>query len=439
MSNTRLYEAQRINFLWLLRLRWWALLGQIATIVGVEWVVRIPLPLRPLALLIGLGAASNAACALWVRAVPQIRDTMVAALMGLDVLLLTALLSLTGGSFNPFSCLYLVHIALAAVVLPPRLTWMLVALSLGCFGLLFIIPAWPPGSGAVPHAEHMRMHLEGMWVAFGVAAGFIVYFVQRVTGALAEREAELVAARHLTLRNERFAALATLAAGAAHELSTPLSTIAVVAKELEHQLQRTPASAAAAADAYLIREQVTRCRDILMNMAADAGQGTGEAIAPTTLESLVESAIDGIPEPARVRVAIDDGARGQVVQVPPRGVAQALRGVLKNARQASPPHADIELDVARDGDAWRFTVRDHGRGMTTDVLERAGEPFFTTKPPGQGMGLGLFLTRAVLARLGGALELASVPGRGTTAIMTLPVTLSANLCDETPVRAAAGG
>ena len=430
MSASRPYDAQLINFQWLLRLRWWVLVGQIGTIVSAEWALRIQLPLRPLATLIVLGIISNAACALWVRRAPRVREWLLASLMGLDVLLLTGLLSLTGGSLNPFSCLYLVHIALAAVVLQPRLTWMLAALSLGCFGLLFIIPAWPPGAAAAPHMEHMRMHLEGMWLAFGVAAGFIVYFVQRVTRALAEREAELLTARNLTARNERFAAVATLAAGAAHELSTPLSTIAVVAKELEHELVRSPLSAEAVADARLIREQVTRCRDILMHMAADAGQGTGESIVPTAVESLVEAAIDGVPDRARLRVAIDESACGQIVNVPPRAVAQALRGVLKNARQASPPDGDVELDVIRQGDSLRFTVRDHGAGMTADVLERAGEPFFTTKAPGQGMGLGLFLTRAVLTRLGGALELTSLPGQGTTADLTLPVTSLARDLDK---------
>lgn len=438
MTDAAVHDAQLINFRWLLRLRWWVLVGQVLTILAVEGVLHIHLPLRPLAGLVVLGVVSNAACAFWLRGAPRIRETMLAALMGFDVLLLTGLLSLTGGSLNPFSCLYLVHIALAAVALRPRLTWMLVALSLGCFGILFVMPAWPPGAAAA-HMEHMRMHLEGMWLAFGVAAGFIVYFVQRVTRALAEREAELVAARNLTARNERFAALATLAAGAAHELSTPLSTIALVAKELEHQLVHSPSSAEAVADARLIREQVTRCRDILMHLAADAGQGPGEAIVPIGVESLIETALDGLPDRARLDVIVDEGARGEVVHVPPRAVAQALRGVLKNAQQASPSGVAIQLEVIRDSDAWRFTVHDSGSGMRADVLERAGEPFFTTKAPGQGMGLGLFLTRTVLARLGGTLELSSQPGRGTTAVLTLPATVAATLVRVMPQRAAFGG
>lgn len=422
MNDNQSYDSQLVDLRWLLRLRWWVLIGQICTIAGAEWVVRIDLPLGPLAVLVALGVASNAVCELWARQTPRVKAGLLASLMAFDVLVLTGLLSLTGGSLNPFSCLYLVHIALAAVVLQPRLTWMLVALSLGCFGLLFVIPPWLPGTDATAHMEHMQMHLEGMWVAFGVAAGFIVYFVQRVTRALAEREAELVTARNLTARNERFAALATLAAGAAHELSTPLSTIAVVAKELEHELLRTAGTAETVADARLIREQVTRCRDILLHMAADAGQGTGEAIVSIAVEDLIEAALDGLPERSRLRVVVNEAARGLIAHVPPRAVAQALRGVLKNAQQASPHTAEVEFEVAQVSGAWRFTVRDSGAGMSADVLERAGEPFFTTKEPGQGMGLGLFLTRTVLGRLGGALELTSALGRGTTAVLTLPAT-----------------
>ncbi|HVO26518.1 MAG TPA: ATP-binding protein [Candidatus Margulisiibacteriota bacterium] len=416
MSEWRLHDAPLINFRWLLRLRWWVLVGQICTVASVEWGLRIALPLGPLVGLIALGGVSNALCEAWARQAAHVREGLLAALMGFDVLLLTGLLSLTGGPLNPFSCLYLVHIALAAVVLQPRLTWMLAALSLGCFGLLFVMP---PGGDAA-HLEHMRMHLEGMWLAFGVAAGFIVYFVQRVTRALAAREAELRAARHLAARNERFAALATLAGGAAHELSTPLSTIAVVAKELEHHLH-DPSDAEAAADVRLIREQVTRCRDILMQMAADVGQGTGEAIASVPVEDLVEAAVEGLPRRDRLQVNFGAG-RGQRLQIPARAVAQALRGVLKNAHQASREEAAVRLDVVRQNDVWHFIVRDSGAGMPPDVLERAGEPFFTTKAPGQGMGLGLFLTRTVLARLGGGIELTSVPGRGTTAVLTVPAT-----------------
>jgi two-component system sensor histidine kinase RegB len=418
----RAEDAPLINLLWLLRLRWGAVIGQATLISIVHGMMRIDLPLRALFVIIAVEAASNAGCELWARRRPVVREWVLAILMAFDVLLLTGLLYLTGGPFNPFSFLYLVHIALAAVVLRAGLTWALVALSLVSFGLLFVDHVWLPLAvvSANAHADHMRMHLEGMWVAFGVAAGFIVYFVQRVTRALAQREAELAAARRLTERNEKFASLATLATGAAHELSTPLSTIAVVAKELEHQLEQGNSGAGAVADARLIRDQVARCRDILVQMAADAGQGTGEAITPVTVQDLVASAMERLAGPDRVRVILNEGVRDQVLHVPLRPVAQALRGVLNNALQASPVSSEIVIEAVATSEALCMRVTDRGPGMTAEVLARAGEPFFTTKAPGQGMGLGLFLTRAVVARLNGRLDLESQPGLGTTATLVLP-------------------
>src|SRR5262249_33714904 len=194
--------------------------------------------------------------------------------------LLSALLYLTGGPLNPFSFLYLVQIALAAVILRARFTWALVALSLACSGVLFFAHRDLP-LGETTHAEHaagsLSIHLYGMWVAFGVAATFIVYFLMRVTRALAEREAELREVHQKTARNEKLASLATLAAGAAHELATPLSTIALAAKELERQ---TAGQSGLAEDGQLIRSQGERGRGILGRVAADAGRAFGEGASP---------------------------------------------------------------------------------------------------------------------------------------------------------------
>src|SRR6218665_342406 len=266
-------DAQAINLSWLLRLRWGALFGQLAVILGVHLGLGLPQRLGPLFAPVAVGAASNAALGLWTRRRERpIPEGLTWAVMALDVVLLTVLLELSGGASNPFSALYLVHIALAAVVLREGWTWALTVLAVACFGELFV------GAPAHHHIHDMRMHLEGMWAAFALAAGFIVYFVQRVTRALAAREAELVSARAASARHDKLTALATLGAGAAHELSTPLSTIAVVARELERHLERAGQETSSLEDVRLIREQVARCRDILARMASDAGASQGEAL-----------------------------------------------------------------------------------------------------------------------------------------------------------------
>lgn len=410
-------DARDINFDWLLRLRWGVIAGQTAVLLSARALLDIPLPVAPLLTIIAVEAASNALCWRWARttATARIADWMLGALMALDIATFTLILGLTGGPVNPFSFLYLVYIALAAVVLPGTWGWALSGFALACFGLLFAIAPLPDGS---EHASHLRSHLQGMWVAFALAAALILYFVQRVTGALAARERDLARARERGARSERLASLATLAAGAAHQLATPLSTIAVVSRELEGQLERIDGSHDAVADARLIREQVERCREILLQMAADAGESTGEPLVQVQAAALVRQALAGLPDAARV-VVHDDGVDSTLV-TPARSLTQAIRAVVKNAIDASPATTAIDIALADEGERLRITVRDRGGGMAADVLGRVGEPFYTTKPPDRGMGLGLFLSRTVVEQLGGELRIDSAPGCGTSVALVLP-------------------
>ncbi|HUH01435.1 MAG TPA: ATP-binding protein, partial [Kofleriaceae bacterium] len=325
--------------------------------------------------------------------------------------LLTALLYFTGGPVNPFSFLYLVQIALAAVVLHAHWTWMLVALSFGAFGLLLL------GHRELPIG--VDEHEKGMWVALGVASAFIVHFLLRVTGALGERERELTDARNLAARQERLASLATMAAGAAHELATPLGTIALVARELERQMSET-ATSHQLEDIRLIRDQVARCRTILDQMAGGAGESTGEGFEPISVQALIAEAMTDLRDAPEVRLSMDDRVARRALRLPPRAVAQALHSVITNAQDASPPDRPVQVIAADGGDTVVIAVSDRGRGMPPEVVARAGEPFFTTKSPGRGMGLGLFLTRTVVEKLGGVMAIDTEVGRGTRVDLTLP-------------------
>lgn len=414
-------ERSRINLSWLLLLRWGAAAGQAITVLVVWGYLGIELPLATLFLLIGAGAATNAAATLWAGRAVWIPEAAPAFVMLIDVAILTGLLGVTGGPSNPFSTLYLVNIALAAAVLPPRWTWALVVVSIGCFGLLFSISTGD--HAAMSHAAHggLGLHFEGMFVAFVVSAVFIAYFVQRVTGELALRDSELADAQQARARAERLASLGTLAAGAAHELSTPLSTIAVVARELERNLAAAEGEERAAEDARLVREQVDRCRHILDQMSVDAGEVRGETFVAVDLEELVSESTEGLRGADRLDVVVRSDEPKRVLYVPKRAVAQALRAVTKNALEASPKGAAVEIHAGLDGGEWRIDVRDRGPGMPDDVLSRIGEPFFTTKGPDRGMGLGVFLAQTVLTGLGGGLDYHSRPGTGTTAALRLPV------------------
>lgn len=414
-------DVGAINAQWTLRLRFYSLAGQLSTVCAVAWGMGIEVPLAPLLGLIALGFMSNIAALLGLRLRAQVPAWLLPLLMGFDVLHLTALLYLTGGPMNPFSFMYLVLIALATVVLPPRATWGLVGLSVACSAVLFL---WHRPLDWHSHGvgDPMRIHLYGMWVAFSVAAGFIVYFLLRIRRALGQREQELEAARSLAIRRDKLASLATLAAGAAHELATPLSTIAVAAKELERQLcsggdARQPL---AIEDVQLIRMQVARCRAVLDQLAREAGDSTGESLREVTAAELAAAAQEGLGSPSLVQVRIgDELAPG--LRLPVRSLAQALRALLRNALDASPPGAAVELAIQAQPSGLHIEVSDRGQGMEPEVLRRVGEPFYTTKAPGRGMGLGVFLCRAVIEGLGGQLGYESRVGVGTRAIVTLPI------------------
>jgi two-component system sensor histidine kinase RegB len=418
--------SDRINFSWLVRLRWGAVAGQICTIAVVATAMKVALPLLPLLALVGVEAITNVLCVLRLRSARPISAALVAAVTAFDVLVLTGLLMFSGGAYNPFSFLYLVNIALAAVVLQPRWTWALLVLAAVCSGLVFSGVAFAPGGGddamVTAHAHHLETHLQGMWIAFLVAAGFIVYFVLRVRRSLAERESDLAAERATATRNERLTSLATLAAGAAHELATPLATIGMVAKELDRHIRNHLPDPQAIEDVGLIRAQVERCRAILDQMSVDAGAPRADASRQLAVADLFEAALGDLGARDRVSVDLPASAEGFVFEGPLRALAQALRGTIKNALEASGEAARVELRASADSGTQqvRIEVVDRGSGMSADTLARAGEPFFTTKEPGKGMGLGLFLTRTVFERLGGGMRLESRAGDGTRVILTLP-------------------
>jgi len=415
-------DANRIKLSWLVRLHWLGVAGQLLAIVGARWVIRIDVPVWALVAVVVAQVVANLALQRWLRRGARVPESAIAATMFADAITLTVLLALSGGYANPFSTMYLVNVALATILLDAAWAWAVLAASLGLFGALFAFDH----VGAMhvlsdlDHEEIMALHMQGMWIAFAVAAAFIVYIVQRVHVALTRLQRALEEERSVSARKDKVASLATLAAGAAHELSTPLSTIAVVVNELRRSAERNGAPQTALDDLALVREQVARCRDILHHMSAQAGENMGEPILTTSLAAWIDEVLKHLPGRERVRVEPAAELAAVAVRGPRKGLDRALRGLLKNALQASPPDRPVVLRIRLEGDEVIAEVHDEGSGMPADVLSRAGEPFFTTKVPGEGMGLGLFLTQTLAQQLGGGFELRSEPGAGTRATLRLP-------------------
>jgi len=260
-----------------------------------------------------------------------------------------------------------------------------------------------------------------MWVAFTTAAMLISFFVGKVSEEARQKEQEILLMQKRLARNERLASLVTLAAGAAHEIATPLATIAVAAKEIERDVRSRLRDETVAEDARLIRSEVERCRVILERMGAQGADPFGEAPRQVELRDLVLRIQEKFPE-QRDRIQVSVGKANPPNCVVPVGAAvEALGALVKNALDASPNGTPVALHVESDTQRLRFLVRDNGVGMTPEIIDRVAEPFFTTKPPGQGMGLGAFLAHLFAQRLGGQLSFESKCGQGCTAIMELPV------------------
>jgi two-component system sensor histidine kinase RegB len=338
-----------------------------------------------------------------------------------DAVLLTGLLDITGGPFNPFIVMYVAYVWAAAVVVSPTSAAATGLVSLAGFGWLVVDHLQ---AGLIEHhrLNDFPTHLFTMWFAGAGVAELVAHYVARARATMARQQAQVNEARERASRSERLASLTTLAAGAAHELSTPLATIAVAARELDRNAARVAEPQAVGSalrdDARLIRSELDRCQAILDGRSGRAGAGL-----PTTLEPLAPAAIAGLlqerlTETRRQQLDVEITPEASIPAATGAEMVQAISSLLKNAFDASSTSDRVLLRFgARDGMA-RIEVHDRGSGMQRETRLRAGEPFFTTKDAGKGLGLGLFLIRTFAERSGGTLDFDA--SEGTTAILEIP-------------------
>jgi two-component system sensor histidine kinase RegB len=330
-----------------------------------------------------------------------------------DLGLLTVMLYFTGGSTNPFAMLYLVPLAFSAATLPARYTWALVAMGSACYGALFFYSV-PVLEDAHDHARALALHVSGMWFGFALSATLIAWFVTRMAGALRERDAHLARLREARLKQERVVALGTLAAGAAHELATPLSTLAVLATDLKAH------SPVPIETQRLLGEEIARCKRILQTLSAAAGVPRAEGGGEQSLEVFLQETVRAW-RAARPRVVLGreiyDGPLPAPSIVNERTLAQAITNILNNAADASSEHVGFECRWT-DRDLW-LEVADRGPGVAPEVAQGLGTATASTKE--SGLGLGLFLSHATFERFGGSVVFQNREGGGTVCRVDLPL------------------
>jgi two-component system, sensor histidine kinase RegB len=409
----------------LLRLRLVAIVAQLAVISYVHFVMQMQLPLLPLALTIGALGAWNIAAGYRIRTGKRVQHGEVALHLTVDIIAFTSVIFLTGGSANPFVSLYLVPVALAATSLPARLAWALGALcALAYTTLLYVhIPLPPMHGGHGEHGEYVGdfdLHLAGMWVNFLIAATLIVYFVGRMSALVRKRDRELTAMREAALRERQIVEFGTFAAGAAHEINTPLSTLALLVEELSESGDK---DSRLQAKTEVMKEQIDTISAKLSAIAAGAGVARSAGARAEPLSGFVTRLLDSFREahPDVNLSVVHESALPETRIVAEDTLEQAICNVLENAAQAA-TESECPAVIVRIGcrdDRIELTVIDNGGGLAPDVRDAVGERIVTTKV--DGLGVGVLLSRVALQRFGGELELAGNDGEGVVARITLPL------------------
>ena len=392
--------------------RWFVLAALTQLILIVPGLLDIPVPQLPLLGIVAIAGIFNA-MAQWrvIRSKTASTCELFVQLL-FDIGALTAVVFFSGGATNPLVSLLLPPVAIAALTLPARFAAIVSAVAIAAYSLLmvFYLPLPMPDA-----TRATRLHLIGMWLIFVLSAAMIGWIIVRMTRQIRERDAELATAREQALRDERVMAMGTLAAGAAHELGTPLGTMALLAGELAND---PSLSEPVREDIALLRQQIGVCKEIITSLSRRAGAERLEnaplEAANRWLDSLRQRWHAARPQASSRLIVASDGAPPEILADP--RLEQAILNLLNNAANATP--SPLEVRLAWCTDTLGIDIRDHGPGFPPEVLEQGGQTSFPAHE--RGSGVGLMLTRSAIEQLGGTLTLSNPEDGGALARIELP-------------------
>lgn len=374
----------------------------------------LPLAVWPLAALFVAVAAASLLTAIRLRLARDISDPELFAQFTVEVLSFTALLYLSGGASNPFAPFYLLPLVLTAMALPGAYAWAMIALTVLSYSLLtrFYVPLPEVHAG---HGDYSGagLHDLGMWTGFVFSALLIGGFAVRMGRSVRERDRRIALLHEQQLQQEHLLALGTLAAGAAHELGTPLATLAVVLKDVD------AAEPLGSSRLTLLSDQVARCKGILGSLTASAGALRAESGQAIGLEHWLQGLCARWQrDRAGVQAEISfDGPQPAPRLVVEQTLEHAILNVLNNAADASPQA--VRVQVRWTPAELTLEVCDRGGGLAPELLGRVGTAGLTTKQ--DGLGLGLFLSFHTLRRFDGEVQLVDRTGGGTCCRVRLPL------------------
>jgi len=384
----------------ILRLRWLAVLGQLAAIFIVAHGLEFDVPAVPCLAIVGLSALLNLVLQIAFNPMQRLEPAYAAALLALNIVELAALLFFTGGLQNPFSFLFLAPVLISATALPVRLTIALGALAIACASVLvfFYLPLpWDADEPLVLPP----IYLFGVWLSILLAIGVTSLYAFQVTQEARKLSDALAATELVLTREQHLTQLDGLAAAAAHELGTPLSTIFLISRELERSV---PADSPLAGDIKTLREQAQRCREILAKITQLSA--TGAPFDRMPLSTLIEETVApyrdfGVTIKVRIAVA---GTREPVGTRNP-AILHGVGNILENAVDFA--RTTVEVNAWWNTETVEIVISDDGPGFAPDILKRIGEPYLSRRrgiddaqSEHGGLGLGVFIARTLLERTG---------------------------------------
>jgi two-component system sensor histidine kinase RegB len=403
----------------LMRLRWLSVIGQTAAVLAVHFGLGYRLPVYACLAVVSLSACLNVAMRVRFRLTQRLEADRAAWLLAFDIAQLAVLLFLTGGLQNPFAFLFLGPVLISATALPPRMTLMLGTFAVFCASLLFFVHYPLPWDAEDP-LELPAIYMLGVWLSILISMGFIGVYAWQITEEARQLANALAATELVLAREQHLSQLDGLAAAAAHELGTPLSTITVIAKELERAISATSRHGA---DVRLLREQAQRCRDILAKITELPA--SGEPFGGMKLSGLIEEVV----APHRdfgvaINVMLPSDRALEPTGARNPAIVYGLGNLVENAVDFA--RGSVEVTAAWDEEEVAITIRDDGPGFAPEVMDRLGEPYVTTRrhrftddSEETGLGLGFFIAKTLLERSGAALTFHNHRSPGLGAEVTM--------------------
>lgn len=422
MKNDAIYRtdlASRHNLFRLGLIRAVVLMGQGLALVYFSLIRPIDIPVSSIALVLAIYASVTIATANRSRINIPITEKEFFVHLLVDIFFFSILLYFSGGASNPFISYYLISISISAITLPGLFTVIIAVIALVCYSLLLIyhIPVSAIAPSGMEHSmAGNNLHILGMWANFTISAAIITYFVSRMASELKSQQQKIARHREQQLEAEQLLAIGTLAAGTAHELGTPLTTMKLLVDEMQLQQEEN-------LDLKLLSQQIDQCKITLKQLQTTAEESSSEdySAQPLTLyfDQLFERWQLMRPEVnAKISYANCSEASPKLKFHPT--IAQSILNLLNNAADASPESVDVFINWTKFD--IQIQIKDQGVGVDTTDINNIGKPFFSNKS--DGLGLGLFLSQSTVTRFGGSIDLKSLAGGGTLTTISLPLNLT---------------